>query len=802
MSNVLRMDENQVAMNIDRREKANTKGPRHRRRRAALLAKIGGLNIFVVISLLLYFLGASLALTLSARLAHAQEITPPELITLDKVGRASLLYRTTIGGGYLFAPEIETDVTINITGMTARTVVRQTFVNPTESWLEGIYVMPLPDDSAIDRLRMRIGDRVIHAEIKEREEARRTYDEAAAQGQRTALMEQGRPNQYTMSVANIGPKSSITVETEYQSLVKVDDGLFEIRFPMAVAPRYLPRNPGLVSVSTDPGVETGGPNGSVVYADGDEPDGGTLPGGPVLIDDGAINVHLPVTIAVHLDAGFAPSGLISPFHDIDITEQGGNVFDIALNADTVKADRDFVLEWQVPVSGGPTSHIFTQNEDDQTYILGLVVPPQTAAANETPTPRDMIFILDKSGSMHGPSLAQAKSALVTALSRLGQGDRFNLIAFSDASTAAFPAPVPATPNNLALVSGFIGSIEADGGTEMGPALDLALAMQSGSELNHRLKQIVLLTDGAVGNEDQLFQTIAERLGNTRLFTIGIGSAPNSWFMRKAAEVGRGTFTHIGNVDQVEEKVTGLLAKLEEPVLTDIEVTVSGDVEFAMIPARIPDLYRGEPIAFTGALADAGTQTITIKALLNGNPWRTSLELGRRGAVENDNVAPMWARARIEQELDRLIDGSGNETDVRDTVLALALKYHLISPYTSLVAVEEERTRPEDADLLSVDVPRNLPEGWSAEHVFGIPDPKRAGSDRADAAPPPYQLAAMEIADEIAGGQGLGRVSTGVPQTATAADLMAIIGGLLILLAGALTLWRRRPAAPMADGRVS
>lgn len=799
MNDVLSVDEGHVAMDLRGREEAAPK-KLNRARRAALLAKIGRLNIFVIISLLLYFLGASLALTLSARLANAQEVAPPELITLDKVGRASLLYRTSVAGSYLFAPEVETTVTIDITGVTARTVVRQTFVNPTESWLEGIYVVPLPDDSAIDRLRMRIGDRVIHAEIKEREEARRIYDEALEQGQRAALMEQGRPNQYTMSVANIGPKSSITVETEYQSLVKVDDGLFEIRFPMTVAPRYLPRNPGLVSVSTKNGVETGGPGGSV-YAEGDEADGGTLPGGPVLIDDALVGVHLPVTIAVHLEAGFAPSGLVSPFHEIEIVEQDGNVFEIRLAADTVPADRDFVLEWQVPVSGGPSSHIFTQEDQENTgkkYILGLVVPPQTAPANDVPTPRDMIFILDKSGSMHGPSLAQAKSALLTALSRLGQADRFNLIAFSNESTAAFPAPVAATPNNLAIISGFIGSINADGGTEMGPALDLALAMQSANAQSHRLKQIVLLTDGAVGNEDQLFRTIAARLGNTRLFTIGIGSAPNSWFMRKAAEVGRGTFTHIGDVDQVEEKVAGLLEKLEEPVLTDIEVTVSGGAEFAMIPARIPDLYRGEPIVFTGVMEGAGGQTVTIKALLNGNPWRTTLDLSQANSDENSNVASMWARARIEQELDRLIDGSSDEVTVRDTVLALALKYHLISPYTSLVAVEEERARPEDVDLLSADVPRHLPDGWSAEHVFGIPDPKRAGSDRALAAPPPYQLAAMDVADV----QGLGRVSRAVPQTATSADLMAMIGFVLLVLAGALIFWRRRSSGSINEGRAS
>jgi Ca-activated chloride channel family protein len=393
----------------------------------------------------------------------------------------------------------------------------------------------------------------------------------------------------------------------------------------------------------------------------------------------------------------------------------------------------------------------------------------------------MVFILDRSGSMHGPSIAQAKSALVTALSRLEPSDRFNVIAFSDESFSAFPSPVDATPNNLGIVGGFIGAIDADGGTEMSSALELALGMQSAGGDSHRLKQIVLLTDGAVGNEDQLFRLIASRLGNTRLFTIGIGSAPNSWFMRKSAEVGRGTFTHIGDVNQVEQKISSLLAKLEEPVLTDIEISVS-DGKLEMIPDRIPDLYRGEPIVFTGELA-GDAPTITISGTLNGNPWRTRVDLDGTRARASENVASMWARRRIEQELDRLIEGTGDEAQVRTTVLELALRYSLVSPYTSLVAVEEERARPEDADLMSVDVPRHLPEGWSAEHVFGIADPESA-SDRAEAEPFMLKVAQARTAD--------GRYATGVPQTATAADLMALLGLLLLIMAVALAFWRRKP----------
>lgn len=772
---------------------------------AAALRKLGSINVFVGICVLLYFLGAGLAVTLSARLAHAQDAgtNGPDLVTMDKIGRAGLVFLTSVEGAYVFAPEISTDVTIDVTGITARTIVRQTFLNPTDGWLEGVYVMPLPDDSAIDHLRIVIGDRVIEAEIQERAQARRTYEQARDAGQRAALMEQGRPNQFTMSVANIGPLSEITVETEYQTLVHIDDGLFELRFPMAVAPRYLPKTPSVYSVAFGSGPETAGPNGSVVFQPGD---GDTLPGGPVLIDPDPERIHLPVAIRVNLEAGFAASGLASAFHAVDVVELGPDRFTISLADQVVPANRDFVLEWQAPLTGGPTSHIFTETVDGtdgpRGFVLGLVVPPLSADEGVEAPPRDMLFILDVSGSMHGASIAQAKSALVTALARLRAVDRFNVIAFANESRAVFPDLVAAEPNNLAIVAGFVGGLQADGGTEMGPAIELALTMINDRDEGAHFRQIVLLTDGAVGNEDQLFQMISSRIGDTRLFTIGIGSAPNSWFMRKSAEVGRGSFTHIGDIAQVEERVTGLLAQISAPVLTDIEVTMSSGWALAMTPARIPDLYRGQPVVFSGELTSLGrgstAPTVTIAGRANGEPWSVELALGDPAASDDVGVASMWARRRIEAELDSLFEGA-DETKVRQTVLDLALEYHLVSPYTSLVAVEEEIVRPADQDVTQADVPRHLPDGWSARHVFGLMDDGSFGTQRAEAEPAMLmmaQAAPPPMGEMTATGATVrigGRVSA-LPQTATPAGLLTVFGSLLLGLALFLLVWggpRRR-----------
>ncbi|MEP6600916.1 MAG: hypothetical protein ABJB49_03805 [Nitrospirota bacterium] len=285
--------------------------------------------------------------------------------------------------------------------------------------------------------------------------------------------------------------------------------------------------------------------------------------------------------------------------------------------------------------------------------------------------------------------------------------------------ALFTGAVPVTRENLGKAARYVSSLQADGGTEMLPALQRAL---DGADHGGRLRQIIFLTDGAVGNEDQLFSVIRQRLGDSRLFTIGIGSAPNSHFLRKAAEFGRGSFTYIGSTTEVQEKMCALFRKLEHPALTEIAVELSNAAGVEILPERIPDLYLGEPLTVS-IRASQLPEHIRLRGRFGGAVWETTLS-----AVQGENregVSVYWARQKIASLMDRQLDGAEHEA-VRQAIVDLAVKHHLVSRYSSLIAVEMTPARPADKDLHTHPMKANLPEGWDYTAVFGLPQSATSG----------------------------------------------------------------------------
>jgi Ca-activated chloride channel family protein len=353
----------------------------------------------------------------------------------------------------------------------------------------------------------------------------------------------------------------------------------------------------------------------------------------------------------------------------------------------------------------------TEPSDDETFALLMVMPPGEAALEGDRLPREVVFVLDHSGSMSGASIEQARAALTLALARLRPADHFNVIRFNQRTDGLFAGAQPADRHNLEAARRYVDAIRADGATEMLGALQRAL---DGREPADRLRQVVFLTDGAVGNEAQLFQAIRERLGGSRLFTIGIGSAPNSYFMREAARLGRGTFTYIGNPTEVQEKMTGLFRKLESPALADVRLELPGAPDAEILPAPIPDLYVGEPI-----LVAVRTRILPSEAVVHGRfgstPWQTRVALHQ--AAPGAGLPAHWARVKIAALLDQRRAGAPDD-DVRHAVIGVALRHHLISPYTSLVAVDVTPSRPGDAPLMAHALKTNVPHGWEYEAVFG------------------------------------------------------------------------------------
>lgn len=716
---------------------------------------------------------ALFAALLALVLAAGARAAPPDQAAGERPAAPRQVPYAAMDAGGLFLPAeqpglvvpattVAADVDIVVSGLVARTRVTQRFENPTDAWVEGVYVFPLPEQAAVDRLRLIIGERVVEGVIEEREAAQRRYEEARDAGQRASLVSQERPNLFTNAVANIAPHDSVTVEIEYQQTLTYQDGAFSLRFPMAVLPRYIPGN----QLPTD----TAGTGWSV---DTDRvPDASRITPPVAHPAHGPVN---PVTLTVELNPGFPVAEIDSAYHDVTVRNIGDGGYAVAL-ADTVWADRDFALTWRPEPSAAPTAGVFSETVDGHDYHLVMIMPPADAPAEADGRPREVVFIIDTSGSMAGESIVQARQALLYALGRLGPADRFNVIAFNDWPEPLFEAAKPATPANVAQGRSFVRGLEAERGTEMRSALELALDGRTDTE---RMRQVVFITDGAVGNEAELFGVIHDRLGDSRLFTVGIGSAPNSHFMREAAEAGRGAFTHIGAADEVGARMAALFERLEHPALTDIEIAWPGTGAAAMYPAVIPDLYLGEPVVATVRLPAGTTGEVGVSGRPGGGTWRAavSLDSGRMAP----GVAALWARANI-ADLERQGYRGAESDAVRAQILQVALAHRIVSRYTSLVAIDDAVVRPPEAGLSTDTVATNMPHGVDMTVA---------------AATPPDRQASLEAIRSMA--------TTGSPEPvalpvgATAAGLKVLIGLACLLLAAALMLLARR-LAPRQLGR--
>jgi Ca-activated chloride channel family protein len=660
----------------------------------------------LVVAMTLIFFGLA-AIANGAPLQAEPQGTSPAGATTGE-----FLYRANGEAAFDVAPTVDTRVRFDVTGVIARATVVQHFRNPLNQWIEGVYVFPLPESAAVDHMRMRAGQRVIEGEIREKEKARREFQQAAAEGKRASLVEQQRPNLFTSRVANLGPLEELEVEIEYQQTLQLADGRVGLRFPLTLTPRYCPEiasslallTRGKPSLAQDPDKiiederETG-----VAAPSSDE--AGALVQPPFLAPGSKRN---PVSIELNLNAGFEVASLASGTHPIAVESLSPHSFRARLQDEMVPADRDFEVAWTPAPGVMPQSSITTEKGPDGMYALVTVFPPSGVAARSVRIPRDVTFVIDTSGSMEGVSMKQAKRALELAIQRLDAEDWFNVIQFNSVTSTLFPGSVPATPENRIRAMRYAASLSAEGGTEMLPALLAALKPREGPVEGNRLKQVLFLTDGAVSNELELFKAIIENLGEARLFTVGIGSAPNSYFMTKAAEIGRGTFTFISDVNEVETQMSELYAKVESPVLSDLQVTFDGvDVSSAEVwPARIPDLYLGDPVV-VGARFEKLPRAIRVTGRRDGEPFETVAPLDKTEAGHGINV--LWARRKIQSLLDDVHYGADAEA-VRTQVVSLGLTHHLVTPHTSLVAVDLTPVRPETEFVESVPVPVNLPAG--------------------------------------------------------------------------------------------
>lgn len=619
------------------------------------------------------------------------------------------------------AVRLGTDVAVNVSGPVARVTVTQAFRNTGKNWVEASYLYPLPDNGAVDSLKMVVGQRIFVGKIKPREEAKKIYEEALANGQKAGLVEQARANLFRNRVANVGPGETVLVQITFQAPVSRLDGTYSLRLPLVAGPRYIaPRSLFDGSGGIDPAAVRDAENITAPVAD------------PKL--GKTLN---PVSIAVDLAPGFTPSDIESPYHKITVSKSGANARTVTLASGTTPADRDFELRWRAPGTE-PALGLFHEKHNGLDYVMAVITPPSTGPTGPVP-PREMVFVIDNSGSMAGESMRAAKDSLIYALGTLRPQDSFNIIRFDHSMTQLFDSSVAATPEQLALARRFAQGLEAGGGTEMLTALRAAL---SGST-RKAIRQVIFLTDGNLSNESAMMSEIAANGARSRVFMVGMGSAPNTFLMRRMAEVGRGTFTHVGMPKEARTRMQELLDRLAAPVARDLALSVDGaNIEFT--PADLPDLYAGEPLILLGRTKHLGG-TLTITGKIGDQPWQQNISVGK--AKESDVVAKLWANRRIAEYEAQRWAGEMEDYLVDAAIEDIGMGFHLVTRRTSLIAVDETPSRPEGARLTREELPLLLPAGWDFEHLFGVQHAVPAETDAAEAS---REDRAMELPDTATG----------------------------------------------------
>lgn len=569
----------------------------------------------------------------------------------DLAGAGELLRRTD--AGYESLPVESVEVDLEIAGLLVRGTMTQRFLNPEPVVIEALYVFPVPERAAVDAMEMRIGERRIVAEVREREEARRTYEAAKAEGKKASLVEQHRPNLFRTSVANVNPGEKVEVVISWVEEAAWSDGAFSTAAPLTYTPRYTP-----------PGAEP-------------PPEDAFAP---------------PATIRARFAGGLRLDLVESPSHPIRV-DTDGDATVATVEGSPVPATRDFVLRWAPVRAASPSATVYVEDRDDGRYALVLLVPPDDDAPSSRGFPTATVFVLDVSGSMEGASLAQAKRALVAALGRLRPGDLFEIVKFSSEWSAWRGGFSPATDVDAAIA--WVDGLVSEGGTEMVPAIraGLGLLARAPDGLERRL---VLATDGAVGNETEAFDAVRADLGSARLHVVGIGAAPNRWLMRKLAETGRGACTFVSDIDDVGKEMDAFLSRIDRPVIADLALEWKGPVPLESFPATLPDLYAGEPLVASMRFP-AGADEIGVR--LSGRRERGLVETGVAvaSAPAESGVASRFARRKVEALVDSLQVGA-DEATVRAEVVDLGIRHHLVTPYTSLVAVEQVPTADPSAML--------------------------------------------------------------------------------------------------------
>lgn len=572
-------------------------------------------------------------------------------------------------------PLKETNVSVNINGIFAETFVTQTYSNEGQEPINATYVFPASSRVTIHGMKMEIGDEIITAKIKEKEEARHDYEQAKSEGKSASLLEQQRPNVFTMDVANVMPGDIIRIELHYTEMITPTDGIYQFVFPTVVGPRF-------TSPSVPKSLKAETWIASPFLRLGDTP-------------------REKYNINVNLSAGVPITDLQCGSHKIDVAWDNQTSARISLsNPEEFAGNRDFILDYKLTGTEISSGLMLGTGESENFFLL-MVQPPERYTP-ETIPPREYIFILDVSGSMYGFPLDTSKELIRNLAGSLRETDRFNVILFSDSLIQMSPESVPATAENVQKAFALIDNEEGGGGTELAPALETALAIPASPGA---ARSVIAITDGYISGEREIFDIIGRNIGTTNFFSFGIGSSVNRYLIDGIAKTGLGESFVVTDPSEAASTADRFRTYIQSPVLTDVQVTYDGFDVYDIEPPTLSTLFASRPIVLFGKWKGEPSGTIHITGKTGGKDYAEDIPVSAAIPLEANNIIQyLWARTRVE----RLTDYGMTEdlqANAKKEVTELGLRYSMMTPYTSFIAVTEKVRNTEGK---STDVKQPLP----------------------------------------------------------------------------------------------
>jgi Ca-activated chloride channel family protein len=591
-----------------------------------------------------------------------------------------------LGTNEIAMPLKHTDVRASISGYLGTVEVTQQFLNPYSGKIEAVYLFPLPHNAAVNEFIMTIGERRIRGIIRERKEAEQLYQEAKRQGYVASLLTEERPNIFTQRVANIESGKAIDVDIKYFQTLDYADGWYEFIFPMVVGPRYNPPDTtsGIGAVARGQG-GISGQAAEVQYLRPNERTG-----------------H-EISLKVDIDARVPIEEFQCRSHQVNSEAPSPEHLTVSLSPTDRLPNKDFVLRYRV--AGDHVKSNFVTCKDERGGFFTLMLYPPNELTALTRQPLELVFVLDCSGSMSGRPIEQAKAAVARGLQLLQAGDSFQLITFSTSASSLGDTPLEATTEHIEHALEYLHSLRGEGGTEMLEGVKAALNFPHDPA---RLRFVCFLTDGYIGNEAEVLGEIHRRLGASRIFSFGIGSAINRYLLDQMAKAGRGAVAYLGQNDKASQIMEDFFARISHPALTDLRIDWGGLHVSEVFPAVLPDLFVGRPVILTGRFAGSLNTAIRVNGIASGQPTQVAIPTSEADQTANCMALPsVWARTKIAE----LVDQSSYvpNRELEGEVRQVALDYCLMSPFTAFVAVDSAR-RTEGSEGTTVPVAVPVPDG--------------------------------------------------------------------------------------------